>query len=437
MSSRETAETYPASGGAVVRASGNLIVAGAILGFFVIAAVLCALRKDIAQGFDEVAHVSYVAQIQKSGDARPALTSLRLLDPSRFLFTQEPNYLNHPPEYYAALARLGPMLEGRPQAVTVHRLINIALVTAALAALMALGLAAGFSREEFYAYGVPLAAIPVLAPLAGSVNNDNLAILGGAVATLGAFQWLTRRSDLWLAVALVGLIAAGWAKLTGLVLTTALLGGVFVYAAWRGRLRVVTVLFAVAAVAIASLPYLVFILSYGSPTPETPAQHALIVESARETGWADLPRLSFPGYLVYFTYCFVRDWMPALEDRSALNYAMLLVPAATLVCAAIGIGLALRRLVKTKESAIDVIVVAGTLAIAVTFAIHVTYSYGRYAVVGWPVDAYPRYYLPLAAIVPLACLSFLAAAPSRWRGALLVLLVAGPIAFRILGAPLG
>jgi hypothetical protein len=54
------------------------------------------------------------------------------------------------------------------------------------------------------------------------------------------------------------------------------------------------------------------------------------------------------------------------------------------------------------------------------------------------MDAYPRYYLPLAAIVPLAGLSLLAAveAPRR-RAALLAFLIAGPAVFRVFGAPLG
>jgi hypothetical protein len=53
------------------------------------------------------------------------------------------------------------------------------------------------------------------------------------------------------------------------------------------------------------------------------------------------------------------------------------------------------------------------------------------------MEAYPRYYLPLIAMVPLAELSPLAAIESpRWRDALLSFLIAGPIAFRLLGAPL-
>jgi hypothetical protein len=82
------------------------------------------------------AHASYVAQIQKTGDAWPDLTRLRLLDPHRFEFTAEPNYLNHPPLFYALPAAIGPKLEGHPQALPAHRLFDVALVAAGLAALL-------------------------------------------------------------------------------------------------------------------------------------------------------------------------------------------------------------------------------------------------------------------------------------------------------------
>jgi hypothetical protein len=44
---------------------------------------------------------------------------------------------------------------------------------------MAIGLLARLSRFTLYAYVVPLACIPVLAPLAGSINNDNAAFAAG------------------------------------------------------------------------------------------------------------------------------------------------------------------------------------------------------------------------------------------------------------------
>lgn len=426
-----------ASGAWTAPATAKWLVAAVILALFVLAAAASAERKDMTR-VDEVAHASYVAHIQHSGDAWPALGSMRLLDPQTFQFAGEANYLNHPPVFYALLAAIGPKLEGRPQALPAYRLLDVVLAAAGLAALLALGLTAEFSRQEFYAYAVPLAFIPVLVPLACVVNNDNLAFLGGALATFGVWQLVATGRGSWLALALVGVVAAGWAKLTGLLLTAAMVSSVLAYLQWRGRLRRTWTMAAGLAIALAAAPYVIYVMQYGSPTPETPAQIALIENGARVAGWADLPRKTFPAYLAYFIVAFVADWMPALAARSAFNYAMLAVPVAALGCALAGVALSLRSVWHRRETPLDIVVIAGAIALAATFAIHVTYSYGRHLATGWLLDAYPRYYLPLAAIVPLAGLSLLAAGESpRWRAGLLAFFIGGPVLFRIFGAPLG
>jgi hypothetical protein len=434
--------TYVQSGAVAARAPGNGLVAAVILALFVLAAIVSAARKDITQGFDEVAHVSYVAQIQHDRDMAPALPTLRLLDPHSFQFTGTANYLNHPPMFYALLAQLGPQLEGDPRALFTYRLIDIAIAAIGLAALLGIGLAARWPRLEFYAYAVPLGCTPVLVPLAGAVNNDNLAFCGGALALLGVWQLLTTGRESFLALALAGVVVAGWAKLTGLLLSAGLVAGVVAYMYWRRQLpwtRTWGCIIALGLVfALAAAPYAAYVLRYGSPTPETPAQIALLTDGARAAGWAEVPRQSFPRYLVYFVGAFVADWMPTLTARSDLNYAALVMPVEALGCALAGLVLSLRRLWRRQERVLDVVVIAGALSICVTFAVHVIYSYGRYVATGWLMDAYPRYYLPLIAIVPLACLSLLAALPApRWRNGLLAFLIAGPILFRLFGAPLG
>lgn len=421
-----------------VPARANFFVAAVIFALFVLAALLSAERKDITQGFDEVAHASYVAHIQRTGDAWPAFDSLRMLDPKTFAFTGEANYLGHPPIYYALLAFLGPDLEGRPQALLMLRLIDIAIVAFGFAALLGLGLSAGFSRHEFYAYAVPLACIPVLVPLAGAVNNDDLAFLGGTMATLGVWQLTATDRARWLALALGGCVLAAWAKLTGLALTGAMGGAVMLYLMWRRRWRWRWTIAAALAFLIAAMPYLILMMQYGSPAPDTPAQIAMINHDARVLGLADLPRKSFLGYLFYFVAAFVAEWMPTLTPRGIFNYTMLVIPMTALICAAAGLIVSLRRLSRRQETALDVVVIAGAAALALTFALHVRHSYADHLATGWLMEAYPRYYLPLAAIVPLAALSLVAGiANPHWRSVVLGFLIAGPILFRIFGAPLG
>jgi hypothetical protein len=423
---------------AAFEAKANWRVCAFVLLLFVVAATLSAIRKDVTFGFDEVAHASYVAHLQHSGETWPAFEDMRMLDPSSFRFTGEENYLDHPSPYYVLLARIGPTLEGHPEAILLDRLFNVALVAIGLAALMAVGLVAKLPRLTLYAYVVPIVGIPLLAPLAGAINNDNAAFAGGGIATLAAFQLLSTGSRAWLMVALGGVILASWAKFTALLLVGGLVGGVLLWMLWHGRLPSRWAgLIAIAAL-LAVAPYVALFVQYGSPTPRTPGQIALIKSGALAIGWDRAERMTPASYAAHFVSEFVVEWMPTLKQRNALNYAALTIPIMAALCAFGGFMVAVQRVAHEKAGPLDIVVAAGILAFAGTFLIHGIFSYELHTQFGWQTSAYPRYYLPLAAAVPLAGLSLLGAIqqPSA-RAMLLVFLIAGPLLFRILGTPFG
>jgi hypothetical protein len=409
-----------------------------VLLLFVVAATLSAIRKDVTLGFDEVAHASYVAHLQHSGETWPAFEAMRMLDPSSFGFTSEANYLDHPSPYYLLLAHIGPTLEGHPEAILFDRLFNVLLVAIGLAALMAVGLVTKLPRLTLYAYIVPIAAIPVLAPLAGAINNDNAAFAGGGIATLAALQLLNTESRAWLIAALGGVILASWAKFTALLLVGGLVGGVLLWLLWRGRLPSRWVGLIVIAALLAVAPYVALFVQYGSPTPRTPGQIAMIKSGALAVGWDSAERMMPASYAAHFVSEFVLEWMPTLKPRNALNYAALMIPITAALCALVGFLAAVQRIAHEKVRPLDIVVAAGMLAFAATFLLHGIFSYELHTEFGWQTTAYPRYYLPLAAIVPLAGLSLLGAIkPPSARAMLLAFLIAGPLVFRLLGAPLG
>lgn len=409
-----------------------------VLFLFIAAAALSAIRKDVTQGFDEVAHASYIAHLQHTGETWPAFPDMWMLDPSGFRFADEANYLNHPSPYYLLLARLGPRLEGHPEAILVHRLLNVALAAIGLAALMAIGLAAGLPRLALYAYIVPLASIPVLAPLAGAVNNDNAAFTGGAIATLASFQLLSTGSRAWLLTALGGVIIASWAKFTGLLLAGGLVAGVLLWLLWRGRLPLRWVAPIAIAALLAGAPYVALFAQYGSPIPRTPGEIAMIETGAHFLGWDNAERLRPLAFVAHFISEFVLEWMPTLKPRNAVNYAVLVIPLTAVLCGFAGTLVAVRRMVRGNEAPIDIVIVAGASAFAVTFIIHCIFGYQLHTEFGWRTIAYPRYYLPLAALLPLAGIALLGEirTPSI-RAILLVFLIAGPVVFGLLGEPLG
>jgi hypothetical protein len=144
------------------------------------------------------------------------------------------------------------------------------------------------------------------------------------------------------------------------------------------------------------------------------------------------------AFAAHFVSEFVLEWMPTLKPRNALNYAALAIPIAAALCALAGITVAIRRIASGRESPLDVVIVAGALAFAGVFLIHGIFGYRLHAEFGWMTTAYPRYYLPLAALLPLAGVRLLGAIerPAA-RAILLVFLIAGPLVFRLLAEPLG
>lgn len=409
-----------------------------VLSLFVLAATLSAIRKDVTRGFDEVAHASYVAHLQHSGETWPAFADMRMLDPSTFRFTGEANYLDHPSPYYLLLAWIGPDLEDHPQAIIIHRLINVALGAIGLTALMAIGIMANLPRLTLYAYLVPLACIPVLAPLAGAINNDNAAFAGGGIATLAAYQLLVTGRRGWLMAALAGVILASWAKFTALLLTGGLIAGVSLWLLWQGRLQPRSIVLIAVAMLVAAAPYIALLAQYGSPTPRTAGQIAMIKAGAIAVGWDGAERMPALRFAAHFLSEFVLEWIPTLKPRNALNYAALAIPIVTVLCAFAGIFVSARRIAQQQPASLHVLIVALGLAFAVTFLVHGIYAYRLHTEFGWLTSAYPRYYLPLAALVPLAGLASLEAVkqPSA-RAILLVFLIAGPVLLCITGTPLG
>jgi hypothetical protein len=213
---------------------------------------------------------------------------------------------------------------------------------------------------------------------------------------------------------------------------------VLLWLLWRGRLPSRWVGLIVIAALLAVAPYVALLVQYGSPTPRTPGQIAMIKSGALAVGWDSAERMTPASYAVHFVSEFVLEWMPILKPRNALNYAALAIPITAALCALVGFLVTARRIGSEKAGPLDIVVAAGMLAFAGTFLIHGIFSYGLHAEFGWQTTAYPRYYLPLAAIVPLAGLSLLGVIKQPTaRAMLLVFLIAGPLVFRLLGAPLG
>jgi hypothetical protein len=426
------------STGVTLRTRGLLVASVIIVLLFIFGAAGSALRKPITQGFDEIAHVSYVAYLQTTRPIWPHLEQMRMIDPNTFEFTSEANYLNHPPFYYWLIAALGPEIRAHSSTLTSLRLLNVALGALGVIGLLALAARMELQRLELYAFVAMTVATPVLAPLAGSVNNDNLAFAGGVFTTLGAYAYVASHRRSWLIISCCGMLVASTSKLTALLLGGGFLAALFVLMAMKQTTNRIDVAIVVVSLIAAAMPYIVFTLGYGSPAPNTPAHLSVMRNGADVAGWSSEPRMDAATYTIFFLKNFLMEWMPSLRPRNGLQLALLILPVAALALAAAGAAMSTRAIMADRGGPSASIVAAGMLAIVVTLAIHIVFSYQRHLQTGWMMDAYPRYYLPMIAIVPMAALTFTCAIRSpKTRAFLLSFLVAAPLIFELFAAPLG
>jgi hypothetical protein len=395
----------------------------AILVAYVCIVLVAALFARFPNHFDELAHLSYAAAIAQHGLSGLDLFTIRLLPPNLAPeFTSEPNYLNHPASYYLLLRPFLPS-DGWPtlETVRVLRIANACLSALAVACALGVGILRRFEPRLLVTYSLMVIMTPVLLCIGGAINNDNLACLGGCVCVLGAqLLQLDANSRRGWTMLVAGCTLAMLAKLTAGIMA----GGfavIFLGALWRVTGKSpsrICVLVLVAAVGLASLPYLWFIAAYGSPTPITPAylgtyEHVATLFRSHPNlhthGWVAGQHLSFVGYALQFLWWLLADWNPVLVMTGPVSVAILLVPLALLLLAGAA-WLRNWRLVQGQ----DHLIWAGGIALAMVLPLHLAFSYRMYCAVGAPpFDAVPRYYFPLAlSVLPVSACWLL----SRIRG---------------------
>jgi hypothetical protein len=393
--------------------------------------------------YDEQAHFSFARHVLESAEAWPRLADLRLVDPAApERWTGQPNYLNHPPVFYALLAAAAaPFSRSASDLIRLWRLGNVALAALAVALILRLGREAGWCAPAQAAFAALIAFNPTLPVLGGIVSNDNFALLGGALTCLGSFRLLAggRSGAVWLAAA-AGVLIAGLAKLTALLLCGLLYGGVIAWLVAAEGLLVLRSRAAMAGLivaAVAVVPYLLLIVEHGSPAPFTAGQAAFLERRLAEMPEWRAARLSFWPYLGHFLRSLLVYW-PPLTPTTPAQVALLALPAACL-----GIGLlggigALRAAAGGADDPHARLVACGILAIGAVLAIHFGFTYARHQETGWLRGVYPRYYFPLLAILPAACAWLIerCRAPRR-RVALAALLGAATVCYDLLYGGLG
>lgn len=214
---------------------------------------------------DERAHATYVNEVARDDRFVPDYENSRIL-PSKI----RENYLGHPPLYYTVLGLAGRTFDWNTvDAYRGYRMLSATMVALGMFFWMLVGRGLSVPPTWLMAAAAATNAVPMFPFLAGSINNDNMAYLGVAMAFFG-LVWLRRWLALGLLFGALGVLVTFLSKATAALFLMAF----FVLWAWpqwrnpasivRSRAFLVSMSAAAAAAALYFVPT---ILIHGSPFP--------------------------------------------------------------------------------------------------------------------------------------------------------------------------
>ncbi len=386
----------------------------AYLTAFAIVTLSAALQRPFPGNFDELMHASYVVHLAKTGRLALESIGIPIYDPNGWTLTGEFDYTPHQSGYYAFLAVIArALLPLDASGVIVLRLVNTCLTVAGVAVSLRLGLLAGWGRPAWHAFALIIILIPNLVLIAGAISNDNLAILGGCVAALGAYRALAggRQSTAVLVMA-VGFALAALAKAIAALQVGIMLAAVFAVVLARGGtglLREPKVIVAGLIGFAAALPYLTMTMTYGSPVPLVPGLEDQLATHAAALGWTSVS-LDLVGYAMFFVKLLAAHW----SMQAQFGHPIVLPGIGVALVGGVGLALAGYDVMRGAPSPMAVLVLCGAVALALTMALHFAFSYELYRRFGHFGTVHPRYYFPLLFVIPAACAHVIGTVPSGW-----------------------
>ena len=397
-----------------------LCIYGAAFFYFVLKLVYYAV---FIGGFpDQRAQLSYIIEMCRTPSFLPDFSAMPMYE----VFSRDGgswtmqlaegavNYLGHPPLYYWLMSLLGGVTiqADGTAAVSTLRLgiANIVLTSGALALAFSLGYRKLKPRSPLVhaLYAFAIAALPMLAYVGASLNNDNLAFLAMVLFFAGLLRYQEDRLDLSTYLLLgIGFLLGAFSKLTTALLFLIMLGTCLVMDIVRTRsLRLIANRWF-----LVTLPcYLLFLAyelvihrEYGTWVPglsDIAPDYFLttvfyVPPEQREP-------ITFLQYVRRFIGGIGYSWSSLYGHNRDVNLMMdnglwgiiYWIPVA---CAALA---ALRSLFRGSDDRLSLPVMAGFL---LTMAYHLYSNWAGHFATGYLGGIQARYYLPM--IVPIAFLA--------------------------------
>jgi hypothetical protein len=336
----------------------------------------------------------------------PDLEKMYLYDFAAGRWSTTQNFINHPPfgyhllNLFAGWADVGPYM----------RYASILLFVAGFAVInQALNISGMLS-------GVGLMTVTLLCvflklhKFAEIFTNDSVAFLGGALAFLGSVLiWQHTENShraRGVALMLLGTLLCICTKLNAAILITIYTGISLLpllraeRKSWQSLATPLNITLSLGC-AISAIPYLLFMIEFGSPAPAT-AGHLAMISAGSPTA----PRVGFAEYLVNSLV----DAVDNAGPDTRYTYTVFCMVTALSAFAAWRSPRQDNTLVFRQVARSTVV------ATVIMVTIHLAFSYQRHLEFGWQTELYPRYYFAL--LGPYCLLFFFGLTRLKLLGAL-------------------
>lgn len=377
----------------LAEADGAALVFGLIAIASLGIAVKVALSVPLSTAFDEWAHYSFLRAFLAHPTPFPDRDSLRMLADDLIGWSSEPNYITHPPLYYALMA---PLAAAFPTSPVPIRLVDVFIAISGPVLAGVAGLGRLKAPRERLVFAVAVFGPPASIGVAGLVNNDDLMIF--EIGVLCSILFGTARRP-----ALVALLVAalGWTKLTGFAAAVLFVGFIHLGDIVDRRVRLVSPTSGLLSVGVlvGLIPSFAEWISHGRPV-WVPAQFPSWFEVLPAEVRVALTPLDFAWIYVSI----IGERLPYRPDLFGA------VPLLGLLFAALGLSLVRR----TGEDRRDRRLIDAAAATVVAFVgLHVTYAWFSATGSGSIADLQARYLLAVWPILAFAVAKGATTLPGR------------------------
>lgn len=348
-------------------------------------------------GPDEQMHMGYMLYQHDTQRLWPDFNHFPVLTYGESSVFKE-NYLNHPPYFYAAAYRAATFFVGEngspEQVVFMLRLMSLGVY--AISGLLGLTLMRTLPSGGAWlcGYSFLLLVVSQLGYAANSISNDTLAIFAAALCLYGGVRLAVRYSGWALGCMALGVMLAGSAKLTVLILCGVFSLFVVADIVWRKeRNRVLTVLVMGVASLIACAPYLYLLIHYGEVTPSTPGHLAMQFIA---NGYPSAEKYGFFSY-VLDTFMNVTGDVVRPSNGADMGPAIA-ITRILLACSFFALFFSVWLGFSSRASVYDRTIAWGCISILFLWIVALTVGYQRYLAIGVRYDIGLRYFLPFVAV---------------------------------------